>query len=89
VQDPQVAEQFSAFLREARKRAGLSQEALAARAGLDRSAVGQLERGESSPRLATVIRLAGALGREPSDLIPAIRWTPSGSPAPEGTFTIG
>lgn len=90
MQDPEVATQFAATLRKARERAGLSQEALAALAGLNRTAVGQLERAETSPRLATVIRLAGALEIEPGDLVPSIRWRPaSRAPAPTGEFAVG
>lgn len=89
MQDPDVATQFAATLRKARDRAGMSQEELAELAGLNRTAVGQLERAETSPRLATVIRLAGALNLEPADLVTSLRWEPpSSSPAPEGGFVL-
>src|SRR5829696_2798175 len=54
---------FGARLRAAREAANLTQEALAARAGLTPNAVGALERGEHRhPYPATVRALAAALG---------------------------
>ena len=53
---------FSTLLRRYRVAAGLSQEALAERAGLSPQAVGAIERGERRvPRRETVAALAGAL----------------------------
>lgn len=51
-----------ALLRAARHRAGLSQEQLADRAATSQPAVARLERGVSSPTLATLERLVGAAG---------------------------
>jgi transcriptional regulator with XRE-family HTH domain len=48
-------------LREVREDAGLSQEALGFRAGLHRTEISLLERGDREPRLSTLIRLAAAL----------------------------
>lgn len=54
---------FGALLREYRDRAGLTQEALAERAGLSPDAIGLLERGERRhPQRHTVRQLAAALG---------------------------
>lgn len=49
-------------LRALREGAGLSQETLALRAGLHRTYVGLVERGERHPTLLTVTRLLDALG---------------------------
>lgn len=53
---------FGARVRESRQQIGLSQEALAHEAGLDRSYVGQVERGERNITLDNIYRLAAALG---------------------------
>ena len=56
-------------LRERRTRLGWSQERLAAAAGLDRSYVGDIERGNVSPTLQTLEKLSTALGVPASELI--------------------
>ena len=53
---------FGDELRRLRRGAGLSQETLAARAGLSPEAVSLLERGRRSPRLTTMRLLAEAMG---------------------------
>lgn len=60
---------FGKVLREYRTKAGLSQEALADRANLDRTYVSLLERGLRLPTLGTVFRLSGALGVGPGTLV--------------------
>ncbi len=52
---------FADVLRQLRERAGLSQEALAAKSGLDRTYISLLERGQRQPTLKTLARLAEAL----------------------------
>jgi ribosome-binding protein aMBF1 (putative translation factor) len=46
----------------ARRKANLSQRELARRVGVSQSVIGRLESGEHSPRLETVVDVAGALG---------------------------
>ena len=61
------ATQFGALLRRLRLAAGLTQEALAERAGLSAKAVRGLERDPTRvPRLDTVAVLADALGLDPT-----------------------
>lgn len=47
----------------------LSQEGLAERAGLHRTFIGHLERGESTPTLVTIVRIAQALEVDPAELV--------------------
>jgi len=60
---------FGRNVREARRRAGLSQEQLAFEADMKRSYVSDLERGTRNPSLKAIGRLAAALGVEPPDLL--------------------
>jgi transcriptional regulator with XRE-family HTH domain len=53
---------FGSRVREKRERLHLSQEAFADRVGLDRTYVSGIERGRRNPTLATMKRIAEALG---------------------------
>lgn len=55
-------------VREARMRLGLSQQELAARAGVTRQAIGAIEAGAFAPSTAVALRLARALGCRVEDL---------------------
>ena len=74
-----VARRVGANVRRARKRADLSQEELAVRASLHRTAVGQLERGERVARADTLVKLAGSLGIPPGELLDGLQWEPGGT----------
>lgn len=69
-----VGERFSANVVRCRKRAGLSQAEAASRAGMSTGHFGELERGIRLPRLDTLMKLAGALGVSPDDLLEGITW---------------
>ena len=56
-------------IRRARTATGLSQEALAADANLDRSYVGGIERGEHNPTVMNIAKIANALRLKPSTLL--------------------
>jgi|688.fasta_scaffold479951_1 transcriptional regulator with XRE-family HTH domain len=62
-------ERFGARLRAERERLGVSQEELADRAGLHRTYVGGVERGERNLGLLNVLRLARALNIAPATLL--------------------
>jgi transcriptional regulator with XRE-family HTH domain len=56
-------------LRKARLKAGLTQEALALEANVDRSYVSQLERGLKSPTVDMLLRLCRATGARASEIV--------------------
>lgn len=66
---PSLIKAFADNLKAARKREGISQEALAHLAGLHRTYVGSVERGERNISIENIERLARALGLEPADLM--------------------
>ncbi|GAB3535893.1 helix-turn-helix transcriptional regulator [Arthrobacter tecti] len=59
-------------VRELRLAQGLSQERLAHEAGLDRSYIGGVERGERNVALDNIYRLARALAVAPGELLPTV-----------------
>jgi transcriptional regulator with XRE-family HTH domain len=56
-------------LRVLRKQKGLSQEALAFQAGINRNYVGQIEREEKSPTADMIEKLADAMDVKPEELL--------------------
>ncbi len=60
---------FGQTLRELRRERGLSQEALALEAGLQRNYISLIERGVNQPTITTVFKLASALAIRPSEVI--------------------
>ncbi len=68
--DPGV--RYGANLRAARTGAGLSQEALAYEAVVDRAAISVYERGRREPNLRTVLKLARALGLSPATMLDGV-----------------
>jgi transcriptional regulator with XRE-family HTH domain len=73
--DPKPAARFGANLRWARERAGISQEALANDAHVDRAAISVFERGKRNPNLRTLLRLARALALPPGVLLRGVEAT--------------
>jgi transcriptional regulator with XRE-family HTH domain len=78
-----VAQRVAWNLRRIRTERGLSQEALALNANVDRSYVGRLERGEENPTITILDRLASALGVAADELL-ARTQGPKPRPLPGG-----
>ena len=64
----------------------MSQEELGELASLHRTEIGMLEHGTRLARVDTLMKLAGALSVDPSELLEGIHWTPGNSAA--GSFTV-
>ena len=60
---------FGLVIKQMRKARGLSQEALADEAHLDRTFISQLETGTKQASLTTIFRLATALGSKASEIL--------------------
>jgi transcriptional regulator with XRE-family HTH domain len=60
---------FGGRVREFRQRRHLSQEAFAEKVGLDRTYISGVERGVRNPTLATMFRIANALGTSIQELV--------------------
>lgn len=69
-------ERFAINLRKARTEAKVSQEELGYMCDLHRTEVSLLERAGREPRMATIVKLAGALNTTPAQLCEGISWLP-------------
>jgi ribosome-binding protein aMBF1 (putative translation factor) len=67
--DPVIARAFGQAVVALRTAQGVSQEALALKAQVDRSYLGRLERGQNVPNLVGVTKLAAALGCSATALV--------------------
>ena len=67
MKDPNLTE-FGRIVRELRKERGLSQEAFADIAGIDRGYMGNIERGQSNVTLTKIVQISRALGIAPKDI---------------------
>jgi CheY-like chemotaxis protein/DNA-binding XRE family transcriptional regulator len=65
-----IKDQFGAAVRKQRKRLGISQEELAGRAGLHRTYIADIERGARNISLASIEKLAQALGTSIAAMFP-------------------
>ena len=71
-----VGKCFGANFARCRKEAGLTQEAVSHMAGVHRTEIGTLERGNRIPRIDTLVKLAATVGVKPEDLLEGIVWEP-------------
>lgn len=72
----EVADPFRSNLCRLRRLSALSQEQLAFRSSLHRTAISLMERGERIPRIDTLVKLAAAIEVTPNDLLRGIEWLP-------------
>jgi len=75
-----VEESVGEVLRAVRKERGLSQEALALEAGVERNYVSLIELGRSSPSIRVVFKLCKVLGVQPSALLARVEDQMRGGP---------
>lgn len=66
--------EFGSRLRAARHEVGLSQEGLADQAGLHRTYIGSVERGERNISLLNIVAIATELDIDPAQLVAELRW---------------
>ena len=64
---------FGTELRELRHRAQMSQEQLAFEAGVHRTYISLLERGQKIPTLDTLFKICAALNVNPEDVVASVR----------------
>ena len=70
--DAELAHAFGAAVRALRMERGIAQESLAHLAGVERSHMGKVERGEHMPTLAIIFKIARALGLSVAHLMGAV-----------------
>lgn len=87
MRSPVVAKRLGHNLREARHRAGLSQEALGRASSLHRTEVALIERGRRTPLADTLVKLTTALGVPVDELLDGIEWRPAAESA-DGRFVV-
>ncbi|HMJ78583.1 MAG TPA: helix-turn-helix transcriptional regulator [Iamia sp.] len=68
---------FGGRIRARRREIGFSQEKLGEHAGLHRTYIGHVERGEVNPTLSSIVRLAAALGANPAELVDSLEPDPA------------
>ena len=67
-----LAVAFGHAVRSLRIKAGHNQEDFAHRCNMDRAYYGNIERGEHTPTIATLWRIASALNKRPRDVVAAV-----------------
>ncbi|MDR5899458.1 helix-turn-helix transcriptional regulator [Halomonas vilamensis] len=68
----ELAKVLGRSIREKRKERGFSQDGFALVAGIDRSYMGRIERGEVNITVEKLYRLAAVLSCEPASLLPSV-----------------
>lgn len=84
----EVTDRFRSNLRRWRRIMELSQEQLALLASMHRTEIGLLEGGKRTPRIDTLLKLAGSLEVQPDDLLEGIEWIPDRRSPKRGVFWV-
>lgn len=71
-----VAEKIGRQIRRPRREQELSQETIAYRAEIHRTQISLIESGQRLPRIDTLIKIAGAIGVSPCELLGGLVWEP-------------
>lgn len=71
-----LGERFGTHLKRSRRRADLSQQALADLVGMNRVNVRELERGLALPRIDTILKLAAGTNVSVCELLEGVEWRP-------------
>lgn len=89
--NPEARRALGRIFRAWREEIGLSQEQLAIRAGVDRTWVGAIERGESNLSFEGIVQFLSALGRTWTELGRALDGEPAlrRGPRPRGRLATG
>lgn len=85
---PELTDRFRSNLRRSRRIMQMSQEQLALFSAMHRTEIGLLEAGKRTPRIDTLVRLAGALEVQPGDLLEGIEWIPDRRSPKRGVFWV-
>jgi transcriptional regulator with XRE-family HTH domain len=83
----EAARRFGRNLFMARRRAGYSQEELAALCSVHRTEIGLVENGRRLPRVDTLVKLISALEVRADDLLWGIEWV-AAAPSRPGSFCV-
>ena len=79
---------IGARLKAVREGGGWTQEQLAEAIGVTSHTISQYERGEQSPRLTTLLRIAATFAVAPGSLVDITLPPPQSAPPPEGTEVL-
>lgn len=81
-----LTQRFADNLIVLRDRADQSQETISLRSGLHRTQISLLERGLRTPRLDTILKVAGAVEVEPYELLAGMEWQIIPAPVDVGSY---
>ncbi|MFJ3212540.1 helix-turn-helix domain-containing protein [Streptomyces flaveolus] len=72
MEEREFNETVGRLIRDARKRAGVTQEYVGRQAGLTRGSITNIESGAQSPPIYRLALIAAAVNTEPADLLPSL-----------------